>query len=200
MLRVNSSSGFASLGFQGVNVRNILIFNILTETGDDSKLVHRRIWPKVDANIFSLFPDVSELRVWLSAESKILASTFGRCRLYRLIKGNFIIFKYQIIWGPFIVSWAKNESYFLDITSWPAWIFFLKINHQLEHFANHFYFIRIIRNCKPYKRKNPRWIYTINLKTVMQKSRRLQPSKFSKNRSSRYYFLTILLAYDFKLL
>ena len=174
-------------------MRITVIFK-LTDIGEDSKLVNRRKRPKMDTLSSSLF----FRRV--SAESKILASTFGRCRLYRLIKGNFIIFKYQIIWGPFIVSWAKNESYFLDITSWPAWIFFLKINHQLEHFANHFYLIRIIRNCKPYKRKNPRWIYTINLKTVMQKSRRLQLSKFSKNRSSRYYFLTILLAYDFKLL
>ena len=33
---------------------------------------------------FLLFFDASERRVWLSAESKILASTFGRFRLYRL--------------------------------------------------------------------------------------------------------------------
>ena len=31
-----------------------------------------------------LFSDASERRVWLSTESKILASTFGRFRLYRL--------------------------------------------------------------------------------------------------------------------
>ena len=34
--------------------------------------------------IFSLFSDASERRVWLSAESKILAFTFERFRLYRL--------------------------------------------------------------------------------------------------------------------
>ena len=38
-----------------------------------------------DASIFLLFfSDASERRVWLSAESKVLASTFGRFRLYRL--------------------------------------------------------------------------------------------------------------------
>ena len=36
------------------------------------------------AIFFSFFSDASERRVWLSAESKILASTFGRLRLYRL--------------------------------------------------------------------------------------------------------------------
>ena len=55
----------------------------LTDTGEDSKLVHRRKGPKVDTLFSSLFFDVSERRVWLSAESKILASTFGRFRLYR---------------------------------------------------------------------------------------------------------------------
>ena len=33
--------------------------------------------------IFFFFSDTSERRVWLSTESKILASTFGRFRLYR---------------------------------------------------------------------------------------------------------------------
>ena len=56
----------------------------LTETGEDSKLVHRRKRPKVDTLFSSLFFDASERRVWLSAESKILASTFGRFRLYKL--------------------------------------------------------------------------------------------------------------------
>ena len=41
----------------------------LTDTGED---------------YFLLFFDASERREWISAESKILASTFGRCRLYRL--------------------------------------------------------------------------------------------------------------------
>ena len=37
-----------------------------------------------DAIFFSFFSDASERRVWLSAESEIVASTFGRFRLYRL--------------------------------------------------------------------------------------------------------------------
>ena len=56
----------------------------LTDTGEDSKLVHMRTRPKVDTLFFSLFSDAAERRVWLSAESKILASTFGHFRLYRL--------------------------------------------------------------------------------------------------------------------
>ena len=28
----------------------------LTDTGEDSKIVHTRIWPKVDASIFFFFP------------------------------------------------------------------------------------------------------------------------------------------------
>ena len=59
---------------------------VLTDTGEDSKLVHRRKRPKVDTIFSSLFSDASERRVWLSAESKILASTFGLFRLYRLIQ------------------------------------------------------------------------------------------------------------------
>ena len=51
---------------------------------ENSKLVPTRKRPKVDASIFLLFFDASERREWISAESKILASTFGRCRLYRL--------------------------------------------------------------------------------------------------------------------
>ena len=47
----------------------------LTDTGEDSKLVNSR---KLDTLFSSLFSDASERRVWLSAESKILASTFGR--------------------------------------------------------------------------------------------------------------------------
>ena len=64
----------------------ILIYNkiLLTDTGEGSKLVHRRERPKVDTLFSSLFSGASERRVWLSAESKILASTFGRFRLYRL--------------------------------------------------------------------------------------------------------------------
>ena len=59
---------------------------LLTDTGEDSKLVFRRKHSKVDASIFLFFSDASERRVWLSAESKTLASTFGRFRRYRLIK------------------------------------------------------------------------------------------------------------------
>ena len=40
--------------------------------------------PNVDALFSSLFSDASEQRVWLSAKSKILASTFGSFRLYWL--------------------------------------------------------------------------------------------------------------------
>ena len=54
---------------------------MLTDTGEDSRLVHRQKRPKEDMLFFS---DASERRVWLNAESKILASTFGRFRLYRL--------------------------------------------------------------------------------------------------------------------
>ena len=57
---------------------------MLTDTGEDSKLVHRPKRPKVDMVFSSLFSDASERRVGLNAESKILASTFGRFRLYRL--------------------------------------------------------------------------------------------------------------------
>ena len=58
----------------------------LTDTGEASKLVHRRKRPKVDTQFFFLFfSDAFERRVRLSAESKILASYFGRFRLYRLI-------------------------------------------------------------------------------------------------------------------
>ena len=46
----------------------------------------------------SLFSDESERPVWLSAESKILASTFGRFRLYRLIIAFYIwIIRYCVI-------------------------------------------------------------------------------------------------------
>ena len=51
----------------------------LTDTGEDSKT------SKSGREYFLLFfSDASERRVWLSAESKILASTFERFRLYRL--------------------------------------------------------------------------------------------------------------------
>ena len=55
----------------------------LTDTGEDSKLVHRRKRQKVDKLFSFPFSEASERRVWLSTESKILASTFGRFRLYR---------------------------------------------------------------------------------------------------------------------
>ena len=43
----------------------------LSDTGEDSKLVHRRKRPKVDTLFSSLFFDASARRVWLSAWSKI---------------------------------------------------------------------------------------------------------------------------------
>ena len=55
----------------------------LTDTGEDSKLVHRRKRPKVETHFFSFF-DAFERRVWLSAESKMLVLIFGHFRLYRL--------------------------------------------------------------------------------------------------------------------
>ena len=65
----------------------------LTDKGEDSRLVHRRKRSKEKAapsRYFLLFfAEASERRVWLSAESKILASTFGRFRLYRLTANNF---------------------------------------------------------------------------------------------------------------
>ena len=56
----------------------------LTDTGEDSKIVLRRKRPKLDTLFASLFSDASERRVWLSAGSKKLASTFRRFRLNRL--------------------------------------------------------------------------------------------------------------------
>ena len=71
---------------------------LLTDTGEDSKLVHRRKRSKVNAAqpryFLFFFSDASERRVWLSAESKILASTFGRFRLYRLMRGKSAFFDY----------------------------------------------------------------------------------------------------------
>ena len=58
--------------------------SISCDTGGNSKLAHRRKRPKMDAVFSALFSDASERRVWLSAESKIFASTFERFRLYRL--------------------------------------------------------------------------------------------------------------------
>ena len=59
-------------------------FETLIDTGEDSTPVHRQKRPKMDTPYSSLFSDASERRVWLSAESKMLASTFGLFRLYRL--------------------------------------------------------------------------------------------------------------------
>ena len=63
----------------------------LTDTGEDAKLVHWRKRPKVDTLFSSLFSDASERRVWPIAESKILASTFGRFFIYFYISYNFYI-------------------------------------------------------------------------------------------------------------
>ena len=51
--------------------------------------------------IFFSFSDASERRVWLSAESKIFASTFGRIRLYRLIIRKFSTFPISGMILPF---------------------------------------------------------------------------------------------------
>ena len=50
----------------------------------------------MDTLFSSLFSDASERRVWLSAESKILASTFGFFRLYRLGKQISILLFYEL--------------------------------------------------------------------------------------------------------
>ena len=79
---------FLSNFYKYLKISDSKNINDLTDTGEDSKLVHRRKRSKVDASIFFFFSETSERRVWLSAESKILASTFGRFRLYRLIWNN----------------------------------------------------------------------------------------------------------------
>ena len=85
---------------------------LLTDTGDDSKLVHRRKRPKVDTLFSSLFSEASERRVLLSAESKILASTFGRIRLYRLIIRKFSTFPISGMILPFSDR-AQKSTYLL---------------------------------------------------------------------------------------
>ena len=63
----------------------------LTDTAEDSKLVHRRKRPKLDALFSSLFSDVSERRVWLSIESKntrVHFSTFSPVSVKPLFKRN----------------------------------------------------------------------------------------------------------------
>ena len=93
----------------------------LTDKGEDSRLVRRRKLPKLDTLFSSFFSDASERRVWLSAESKILASTFERFWLYRLSKrfNKYFISSFKIIrvflklgtFDYFICSYFK-EVYF----------------------------------------------------------------------------------------
>ena len=64
-------------------LKHLMVFTrFLTDTGEDSKLVHRRKRQKRTQchHAIFFFSDTSAWRVWLSAESKILASTFGRFR------------------------------------------------------------------------------------------------------------------------
>ena len=64
----------------------VLIIN-LTDTSDTRNFStgeNVQKWTQRHHAIFFSFSDASERRVWLSAESKILASTFERFRLYRL--------------------------------------------------------------------------------------------------------------------
>ena len=82
--RTQSKYRFRSQVFQSPNVSNHSKNLSLTDTGDDSKLVHRWKRPKMDTLFSSLFSAASQRRVWLRAELKILASTFGRFRLYWL--------------------------------------------------------------------------------------------------------------------
>ena len=97
---------FSSLGRSFFSLNSFLIM-ILTDTDKSSKLVHRRKRTKVDTLFSSLFLDASERRVWLSTESKILASTFGRFCLYRL-KHSAIFFDEKI----FSFSFASNVTKF----------------------------------------------------------------------------------------
>ena len=88
----------------------------LTDTGEDSRLVNRRKRPKVDTLFSSLFSEASERRVWLSAESKILASTFRLFRLYRLSFANVYLWLSQDEFSKKIVIpflWARPEHLIL---------------------------------------------------------------------------------------
>ena len=49
--------------YAGVHIIDLGQFGILTDTGEDSKLVHRRIRPKVDTLFVLFFSDASERRV-----------------------------------------------------------------------------------------------------------------------------------------
>ena len=107
----------------------------LTDTGEDSKLVHRRKRSKADASIFFFFCDVSERRVWLSAESKILAFTFERFRLYRLRNRKFDVSSYVLRFysATFDIDQNLTFSTLLWI-SWPNVILndlILCMNHLL---------------------------------------------------------------------
>ena len=57
--------------------RHSWLFSTLTDTGEDSKLVHRRKRPKVETLCSSLFRDASERRVWLSTDSRPLLDVFA---------------------------------------------------------------------------------------------------------------------------
>ena len=105
-LNRNELFKFQILGWNEFNLsfHLMLIFILckLTDISEDSKLVHRRKRSKVNAaspRFFLLFCDAFERRLWLSAESKILASTFGRFRLYRLRA-----------FRNFILKWYGSEN------------------------------------------------------------------------------------------
>ena len=98
-----------------VNVKRLL-----TDTGEDSKLVQRRKRPKMDTLFSSLFYDASERRVWLSAESKILVSTFGRFRLYRLTflqNQNYKTLKDEEVWNCLNFCFPPSIA-FRNFLSW----------------------------------------------------------------------------------
>ena len=59
----SSDSNSAEPLFVEERISKFLIFRKLTDTGEDSKLVHRRKRPKVDTLFSYLFLDASERRV-----------------------------------------------------------------------------------------------------------------------------------------
>ena len=75
------------------------------------------------AIFFSFFCDASERRVWLSAPSKILASIFGRFRLYRLTQesGNTTLNSYAEFLCKWKRSWLLNQC--TNLKSSFIWIF-----------------------------------------------------------------------------
>ena len=52
--------------------------NLLTDTGEDSKLLHKRKRPKVDTLLSSLFFDASERQVWVKLYDSAPSRKYSR--------------------------------------------------------------------------------------------------------------------------